>query len=295
MGLGERRVCILPSEFAGDKGGIVRIVDGLRAHLPKCGWEVVNEELGADIVHCIATARPRHGRVDVYTNQGVIASPRISIEEQIMETIQWLAREAAIVTFPSSYSRSVFPFPLPRGYTVIPNGIEFGTWRRLDRVKYNYILWGKVSCENEMGRDGVEWALEVARLCPDLRFKFTCAPGTVLPNVDVCGPMPYEEMRKVIMGAKAYLLTTAEPFGIQTLEALACGLPIVGRAVGANPEVIRNGVNGWLYGTPAEAAQVLTSIMASEASYFAVNRLRAMDYDWSVIVQRYAKLYEVIM
>ena len=36
-----------------------------------------------------------------------------------------------------------------------------------------------------------------------------------------------------------------EPFGLVAIEALACGTPVVARRIGALPEIIRDGVDGF--------------------------------------------------
>ena len=43
-----------------------------------------------------------------------------------------------------------------------------------------------------------------------------------------------------------------EPFGLVAIEALACGTPVLARPVGALPEIIREGVDGW-FGDDAAA------------------------------------------
>jgi glycosyltransferase involved in cell wall biosynthesis len=36
-----------------------------------------------------------------------------------------------------------------------------------------------------------------------------------------------------------------EPFGLAAIEALACGTPVIARRVGALPEIIRDGIDGF--------------------------------------------------
>ena len=45
-----------------------------------------------------------------------------------------------------------------------------------------------------------------------------------------------------------------EPFGLVTIEALACGTPVIARRVGALPEIIRDGVDGFFGDDVAELA-----------------------------------------
>lgn len=40
--------------------------------------------------------------------------------------------------------------------------------------------------------------------------------------------------------------STAEPFGLVILEAMACGTPVLAVAVDGIPEIIQHGINGWL-------------------------------------------------
>lgn len=63
------------------------------------------------------------------------------------------------------------------------------------------------------------------------------------------------------------LMSEKESFGLVLLEAMACGVPCIGTAVGGIPELIESGVNGYLVelgDTEAAAAQALKLLTDSE-------------------------------
>ncbi len=54
--------------------------------------------------------------------------------------------------------------------------------------------------------------------------------------------------------------SSAEPFGLVTLEAMACGVPVVATAAGGSPEIIHDGVEGFL--VPPGQVDVLANRLA---------------------------------
>jgi glycosyltransferase involved in cell wall biosynthesis len=53
-----------------------------------------------------------------------------------------------------------------------------------------------------------------------------------------------------------------EPFGIVMIEAMACGVPVVAYPRGSVPEIIENGVTGYLVNDKKDAAKALENILA---------------------------------
>jgi N-acetyl-alpha-D-glucosaminyl L-malate synthase BshA len=107
-----------------------------------------------------------------------------------------------------------------------------------------------------------------------------------------------EEFVDVLAAADVFLLPSAsESFGLAALEAMSCGVPVVGSDVGGLPEVIEHGVSGFLApvgDVDAMAAHVLTLADASTWSAFShAARARSLArFQRDPAVDLYEALYE---
>jgi N-acetyl-alpha-D-glucosaminyl L-malate synthase BshA len=98
---------------------------------------------------------------------------------------------------------------------------------------------------------------------------------------------------------KLFLLPSdAESFGLAALEAMACGLPVIGTSVGGLPEVVEDGRSGFLKPVGdvdgmAEAALSLLRDPEKFAAFSKAARRRAVEeFPEEAAVVRYRKLYE---
>jgi N-acetyl-alpha-D-glucosaminyl L-malate synthase BshA len=98
---------------------------------------------------------------------------------------------------------------------------------------------------------------------------------------------------------KIFLLPSdAESFGLAALEAMACGLPVIGTSVGGLPEVVEDGRSGYLrpvgdVNGMAEAALGLLRDPGKLAAFSRDARRRAVEeFPTERAVGRYRKLYE---
>lgn len=95
---------------------------------------------------------------------------------------------------------------------------------------------------------------EVLRSVPGASLTIVgCSPNVSLPNVNIVGPVKSDELKKYYEAASVFCLPTRrEPFGIVFLEAMSYSLPVVGTRIGALPEFIADGDNGYLIGIDDE-------------------------------------------
>jgi glycosyltransferase involved in cell wall biosynthesis len=81
------------------------------------------------------------------------------------------------------------------------------------------------------------------------REYFDCAVAPLLSSdVEYLGELNRDEKYKLLGGATAMLnpIQWPEPFGLVMLEALAAGTPVVTTSAGAAPEIVDDGVTGYL-------------------------------------------------
>ena len=90
-------------------------------------------------------------------------------------------------------------------------------------------------------------------------FAERIAPALDGEQITYLGPVD-DTQKNDLLGAAAALLMPVEweePFGIVMAEALACGTPVIGFPLGSVPEVVRDGVTGYLCRTAEEAASAV--------------------------------------
>jgi N-acetyl-alpha-D-glucosaminyl L-malate synthase BshA len=103
----------------------------------------------------------------------------------------------------------------------------------------------------------------------------------------------------ILPAARLLLLPSdAESFGLAALEAMACGVPVIGTAKGGLPEVVEDGRHGFLRpvgdvdGMAAAALRLLED-RALWARFSASCRERAVrEFPTAALVARYRALYE---
>jgi glycosyltransferase involved in cell wall biosynthesis len=130
-------------------------------------------------------------------------------------------------------------------------------------------------------REREEWERNVKPLLP--------------AGADVLGEIAHDEKVSLLQRAKAVLfpIDWPEPFGLVMTEAMACGTPVIGTPRGAVPEVIEDGVTGWIVDVddyPAQAAERLKRL--DEIDPHACRRRVERLFSKEAMVSGYERVFE---
>ncbi len=117
---------------------------------------------------------------------------------------------------------------------------------------------------------GVVRAIDIARRCgvplkiaakiypeEERYFEHTIAPllDASRPLVEYVGEVGGSDKQRLLAGARALLfpINWPEPFGLVMIEAMACGTPVIGWRCGSVPEILTDGVTGFIVDSVDEA------------------------------------------
>ena len=111
------------------------------------------------------------------------------------------------------------------------------------------------------------------------------------------GLIDNEKIPEYMSQADIFVLPSlSEGFPVASLEAMASGLPIVATNVGGLPDIIEDGVNGYLVEprNPVQLAEKITLLLKDNdlrLNISKANREKAKKYDWSYVVGQLEDVY----
>jgi glycosyltransferase involved in cell wall biosynthesis len=188
--------------------------------------------------------------------------------------------------------------------TSIPNGVSVDTYTFQPIVSYDapLVFLGRIEHIK-----GPHLAIEAARksgrrliiagnIPADIQsqnyFRNHIQPHLKTGQVEYIGSVNDTQKNQLLGNAFALLMPILwnEPFGIVMAEALACGTPVIGFKRGAVPEVIQDGINGYLCNTIDDMVFAINRASRLERSYA---RLTAEEkFSSDNITEAYIKLYK---
>jgi len=102
--------------------------------------------------------------------------------------------------------------------------------------------------------------------------------------------------RNVLLGdafALVHLVNFAEPFGLSMVEAMACGTPVIGRRRGAVPEVVEDGLTGFVVDDVDGAVKALERVAGLDRR--AIRARCAERFSRDRMVGDYLDVYERVL
>jgi glycosyltransferase involved in cell wall biosynthesis len=114
-------------------------------------------------------------------------------------------------------------------------------------------------------------------------------------SVAYLGPVGGTMRAKTLGSARAllHLINFDEPFGLSVVEALACGTPVIARNRGSMPELIEDGVTGFLVDSLDEAVDAIGRI--EEIDRAACRAAVSARFTIDLMADRYLALYRSIL
>jgi len=272
--------------------GIGRVVHAQFEHLPKLGIEIVKTYRKADVIasHVEQFNLPR---VDVLHSHGLYFD---DIPNAGYDAWQYTAnahiaqavRRAKILTVPAPWVAMPFKRDMHLSPWIVPHGIDFADWNPGENR--GYLFWNKGRA-NDVCDPVPAWELAEAGLPVVSTFNPLNRPTGKLK---VVGAQSFEKMRLLIQSADIYLATTPETFGIGTLEAMACGLPVLGYRWGGTADIVQHMETGYLV-EPGDVNGLKIGyqwLKANREAVGAAAREFAGRFDWPNVIGEYAKVYQ---
>jgi len=166
------------------------------------------------------------------------------------------------------------PYPKANWAGTVYHGLPEDLYQFSEHSGDYFVFIGRISREKRLDR-----AIEIAESCgkrlyigakidpfDEAYFNETIKPLLNKPLVHYVGEIGQKEKRELLEHADALLfpIDWPEPFGLVMIEAIACGTPVIAYTNGSVPEVIEDGVTGFLVSNQKEAIHAASCIDSIE-------------------------------
>jgi glycosyltransferase involved in cell wall biosynthesis len=226
------------------------------------------EAWGADLIHDHTLLGPSVGRPAV----PVVVTNHGPFDALTTPTFERVARYASIVAISHAQAATAPTVPIS---SVIHHGLRLEEWPL--GAGGDYVLFlGRMTADKgahraiRLARDAGIPLVIAAKMREPAEVAFFESEVRPLLHGDAhfVGEADRSSKRRLLAGARALLNPIAwpEPFGLVMIEALACGTPVVAPPLGAAPEIVEHGVNGFLYRSAAEAVAAIDATSTLDRS-----------------------------
>lgn len=277
---------------------------------------------GCDLVHANWTlsaaaaiaSQPIHRRPVVATLHGsdITQATRVPLVTPVTRAA--LRRCARVVGVSRDLAERAAGLGVPRSLlTVVPDGVDVTVFTPGPPEREPLLLYVGALIEIKGVRDLIASLPIIAAQLPAVRLALI-GEGPLRPELEALaaglgvaqhitwlGPQPPDEVRAWMQRARALVLPSlAEGLGVVLLEALACGTPCIGTAIGGIPDVITPDT-GRLVPPEQPAALAAASLaLLTDAAHWpalsAAARRRAVEaFGWPAVSRRLLDLYRQVL
>jgi glycosyltransferase involved in cell wall biosynthesis len=274
----------------GSGGGIRRVCEAQKKYLPEYGITCVGLHDVADVVAVHAAEWVKTDKPIVSHTHGLYWSEYEwpNVAHAMNKQVVYSLLHADMTTAPSNWVANVLRRGMWLNPTVLYHGVDIEEWQ--PNTPQEYVLWNKTRVDAIC--DPVPMN-KLAELAQDIKFVSTFGQET--HNVNITGRLSYEAAKERIEHAGIYLCTSRETFGIGTLEAMSCGVPVLAWAWGGQREFVKHKENGWL-AVPGDYEGLLEGLrycIANRRELGTNARQTVIDsFQWKQVIASYAAVYE---
>lgn len=237
-----------------------------------------------------------------YDRNNLFSRAWIDLEKTVYENA------TIVFTMSSNISRSVIEH-----YECSPNKVKcifagYNVEKEInpeneDKYKSKNILFVGIDWERKGGPVLVEAFKNILRVHPDANLYIVgCSPEIECANCIVVGKIPIDQVASYYQLAAVFCLpTTLEPFGVVFLEAAAYKLPVVATNIGAIPDFVTPGENGYLvdpYDSTALELKLLDLLSSPEKCQLYGNNNYTKNlkrYRWEGVAKKFKTHVETIL
>ncbi|KAG0193146.1 hypothetical protein DFQ28_006152 [Apophysomyces sp. BC1034] len=196
------------------------------------------------------------------------------------------------------------PLPQANWLSTVHHGLPADLLTPRTDIEPGYLAFlGRISPEKR-----VDTAIRIAQQCA-MKIKIAAKldkadrayyeerikPLMSLPHVEYIGEISEAEKAEFLSGAHALLfpIDWPEPFGLVMIEAMACGTPVIAFKRGSVPEVIENGVSGFVVEDELSAVAAVNRLCTLPRA--GVRAAFEARFTSKVMAQRYVDAYEGLL
>lgn len=252
--------------------------DVLHFHTDYLAFPIIRE-------HLLPSLTTLHGRLD-------------------LPDLKKLYKEFSDIPLVSISDHQRMPLPPVNWVATVYHGLPLDLYPYCERPSNDYVAFlGRVSPEKRPDRAiAIAWRagikLKMASKVDKVDEEYFNSDIKPLLNkhsshVEFVGEIELDERRALLGNATAVLfpIDWPEPFGLVMIEAMSCGTPVIAYRAGSVPEVVDEGVTGFIVNDESEAVAAIER--AGGLDRAAVRRRFEERFSVNRMVRDYIKLYEL--